>query len=134
MYQRISDSFDNHEYSIGIFVDLSKAFDTINHKILLSKLQYYGVRGLALNWFKDYLRNRIQFVEYNNIASSVKYISCGVPQGSLLDPLLFMLYVNDVQNCSTMSRRFTIALLSCEKASPILFLLLFSTVFRSVQV
>ena len=84
----------------GLFLDFSKAFDTVNHDILLSKLHYYGVRGTPLNWFKDYLHNRTQFVKIGNTKSSYEAIVCGIPQGSTLGQLLFLLYINDLRNCS----------------------------------
>jgi hypothetical protein len=90
-------SFDNHETTIGVFLDLSKAFDTIDHKILIDKLFYYGIRGVALEWFRSYLLNRNQYVQYNNVTSQTQSISCGVPQGSVLGPLLFILYTNDLE-------------------------------------
>ena len=100
MYDKISSAIDNNEYSVGIFIDLSKAFDTLNHKILLKKLENYGIRGIALKWFHNYLQDRKQYVFLNGISSTLKSIVCGVPQGSILGPLLFIIYINDIVNCS----------------------------------
>ena len=86
---------------VGIFLDLSKAFDCIDHDILLSKLYFYGIRGLVLDWFRSYLSNRKQFVTIRGCNSKLESISVGVPQGSILGPLLFLLYVNDLQNVSS---------------------------------
>ena len=97
---KVAHAIDNFEHTIGVFLDFSKAFDTINHEILLYKLNHYGIRGRALEWFKDYLTNRKQFVNIKGHDSQYKLISCGVPQGSLLGPLLFILYINDLQNSS----------------------------------
>ena len=98
---KICNAVENNQQSIGIFLDLSKAFDTIDHNILLQKLTYYGFRGKALDWFSSYLSNRKQYVIYNNEKSTMEKLTCGVPQGSILGPLLFILYVNDIVNTSS---------------------------------
>ena len=98
--EKIKESIDNGKFGCGIFIDLKKAFDTVNHKILLSKLDHYGIRGTALKWFESYLSNRKQYVFYNGISSETKSITCGVPQGSVLGPLLFLIYINDLPNIS----------------------------------
>ena len=96
LYDKVSQAIDNNEFCIGIFIDLSKAFDTLNHEILLKKLEFYGVRGLPNNLLRNYLTNRQQYVQFSNRTSEMNTISCGVPQGSILGPLLFLLYVNDM--------------------------------------
>ena len=97
--ERIKELIDSSNYVCGVLVDLEKAFDTVNHKILCEKLDYYGLRGNVNKLIQSYLANRKQYVSINGFESNLRDILCGVPQGSSLGPLLFLIYINDFRLC-----------------------------------
>ena len=97
-------SIDKSQLTCGIFIDLSKAFDTVDHNILLGKLEHYGIRGNALNLFKSYLSNRNQYTVIENCKSQTQNVDCGVPQGSVLGPLFFILFITDLPNCCPLGK------------------------------
>ena len=100
LVNKITSSLDTGDLVIGTFIDLKKAFDTVDHTILLDKMHAYGIRGNILRWFRSYLTKRSQFVSYDGRQSKIQSITCGVPQGSILGPLLFIIYMNDICNVS----------------------------------
>ncbi|KAK2192589.1 hypothetical protein NP493_26g03050 [Ridgeia piscesae] len=103
----ITNSLNKRKHSIDVFIDLQKAFDTLDHQLLCTKLEFYGIRGVAYQWIRSYLSNRTQYVSYEGHKFELLPIQCGVPQGSILRPLLFTIYVNDMCNVSKLLK-FTI--------------------------
>ena len=99
MTETIQSTLDNGKYGCGVFIDLRNAFDTVNHSMLLKKMDHYGIRGIALDWFSSDLSERKQYVSVNSHISDYLDISCSVPQGSVLG-LLFLIYINDLPNVS----------------------------------
>ena len=96
--EHIRSALDKNNFTCGVFLDFQKASDTVNHGILLSKLSYYGVRGIANDLFKSFLTNRKQHTIINGVSSSVLSITHGVPQGSVLGPLLFLICISDLNH------------------------------------
>ena len=103
LINKISSAIDQRETTVGVFLDLSKAFDTLDHQILFTKLEHYGIRDVALQWIKSYFSCRRQFVQINQTYSPTQTIKCGVPQGSILGPLFFILYITYLPRASKLT-------------------------------
>ena len=103
MLDQIYENFEENKYNLGVFIEISKAFDTINHKILLSKLEIFGIKGNMLKWFESYLTNRKQYIQTDKeTKTALQDVTCGIPEGSILGPLLFLIYVNDLRYASNL--------------------------------
>ena len=96
LLESIQKALDDGQFTCGIFIDLEKVFDTVSHHILLEKLNHYGIRGVSNDWFRSYLSYRTQFVSINGFNSDYKTVKYSVTQGSVLRPLLFLIFINDL--------------------------------------
>ena len=107
--ENIQSQLDQNKFCVRVLVDLKKVFDTVDHEILPKKLSHYGIRGIANEWFCSYLTKRKQYVIIGNQVSTLNEISTGVPQGSVLGPLLFLIYINDLHKCIKYSKTYHFA-------------------------
>ena len=107
--ENIQTNLDKNELTAGVFIDLREAFDIVDHDILLTKLDHYGIRVLSNGWFCSYLKGRQQFVSIGNQASTIKEIVSVVPQGSVQGPLLFLIYINNLHSCLKYSKAYHFA-------------------------
>ena len=102
--QVLLDSLSRRQVSLLLLIDFSKAFDMVEHSILLKKLEHYGIRSEASQWITSYLHNRMQFVSIDGTDSKTRHMQYGVPQGSILGPLVFIIYINDIPNFSQLAK------------------------------